>query len=294
MGPLSDDGSEMTSRRSSDALSEADADALLSGRATTGHDELREIIGLMRTASAVPAPPPTAALAAVLKDGFGPLPVESTPSASRWRRWNVRITAATTAAMLVTLGAATANALPAPIQTAVADVVGAVTPLELPRSSADAGAGSDGRGGPSDEPPAVPFEQPNRNAETAADETSGEPADSTPVMPQTAPPRPKPPAVVTPPRQPEATATATDEPDVDEPDADVRESDVADADDPEQPESSGGADAQESDEADTDEPEQPESGEVDQGDADDRELFNPVEPALEGDGPEQDEPDEEA
>ena len=70
MSSLVDDGSEMNSRRSSGALSEADADALLSGRAVAEHDDLREIIGLMRAASAVPAPTPPAALAAVLHNGL--------------------------------------------------------------------------------------------------------------------------------------------------------------------------------------------------------------------------------
>lgn len=266
MGPLGDDGNEMTSRHSSEALSEADADALLSGRTTASHDELREIISLMRTAAVGPAPTPTAALADVLNDGFDPLPVASS---QRGRRWSARVVLAAAAAMTVALGAATANALPAPIQAAVAHVIGAVTPLELPRPPADARTGSDNEREAADEPPDPPFEQPNRTAETAAHEPSDESGDSTPVLPETAPLRPKAPAVVTPSRRPAETATATDEPD--EPTADGQESDEADFDEP-----------------DTDEPEQPESGEVDQDDPEDRDLHDPGPPELEGDEPDAD------
>lgn len=267
-----DDGSEMNIRRSSPTLSEADADALLSGRALPGHDDLCDVIGMMQAAAAVPAPTPTPALAAVLDDGFDPLPVVSAASVGRCRRWSARIAVATAVVVTATLGAATANALPAPLQTAVANVVGAVTPWQLPRPPADAGTGSENTDGPSDESRAVPFEQPNRNAETGADEPSGEPADSSPVMPKATPPRPKAPAVVTPPRRPEATTTPTDERDADEPDADEPDADVPESDD-------------------TGEPEQSDSGEVEQGDADDRDPLDSEEPELEQDEPETDELD---
>ena len=236
----------MNTRHSSPTLSEADADALLSGRTFAGHDDLREIVGLMIMASTVPSPTPNAALAAMLDTGLAPLPVDSAQRGSRWRRWSARIAVATAVAMTATLGAATANALPAPLQTAVANVVGAVTPLQLPRPPADAGSGSENRDGPLDEPPAVPYEQPKRIAEMGADDPSGGSADEA-----TAPP--------------------------DEQDADLQESDKADTDELEtdelEPDEPDG-DLQESDEADTDEPEQPDSGEIEQGDADDRDLLD--------------------
>lgn len=270
MSPSVDDGSEMNSPDSSVALSEADADALLSGRPVAEHGDLREIIGLMRAASAVPSPTPTEALAAVLDNGFDPVPVASAPSASRWGRWTVRLAAATATAMAVTLGAATANALPGPVQTAVANIVGAVTPLQLPRPPAHAKTGRGDNGGASDESAAVPSEQPN--ADQGADEPSaGSPKSSTRV---TAPPRP---AVVTP-SPPRATATPThepdesDEPDTDEPDADEPVTDEA--------------------EPHADEPEQPgtESAETDEADAGDRDLLDSGETELNGDAePEQDE-----
>lgn len=226
----------MNIRRSSPTLSEADADALLSGRAVAGHDELREIVGLMIMASAVPSPTPNAALAAMLDTGLAPLPVHSAQRGSRWHRWSARIAVATAVTMTATLGAATANALPAPIQTAVANIVGAVTPLQLPRPPAAAGTGSENRDGPSDEPPAVPYEQPERNAEMGADEPSGESADEAKA----------------PTDEPDA-----DEPDADEPDADLQGSDEADTDEPEQPDSGEieQGDADDRDLLDSDEPE---------------------------------------
>ena len=258
----------MNIRRSSPTLSEADADALLSGRALTGHDDLREIIGLMRTASAVPAPTPNAVLAAMLDTGFAPLTVASAPIASRGGRWSLRLAAATAVAMTATLGAATANALPAPIQTAVANVVGAVTPLQLPRPPAGTGTGNENRDGSSDEPPVVPDEQPNRNAEMGADEQSGESADTD--EPDT--------------DEPDTDEPDTDEPDTDEPDTGLQESDEPDTDEPD-------TGLQESDEPDTDELEQPDSVEVEQGDADGRDLLDSDEPELDTDEAEQDEPD---
>lgn len=202
----------MNVRRSSGALSEADADALLSGRVLAEHDDLREIIGLMKMASTVPAPPPNAALAAMLDDGFAPLPVEAVQRGSRWGRWGVRIRVATAAAMTVTLGAATANALPAPVQNAVANVVRAVTSLQLPRPEARPENGGTDSGGAGDQPAGVPREQLN-SSDTSADQPSGESAETTVVTPETAPSRPKAPAAVAPPRRPTTTATPADKPD---------------------------------------------------------------------------------
>lgn len=198
----------MNRRRSSGALSEADADALLSGRPVAGCDDLHEILGLMRTASALPVPTPTAALAAVLHDGFDPLPLATAPDPSRWGRRSVRFAAMGAAAMMMTLGAATANALPASVQTGVADIVGAVTPVELPRpATAPAEDGSDVSGGPSPKP------------------AGGAPT------PATAPVGPKAPLV--PPRVPAPSTGDDDDIEDSEPDTDVPEADVRDGETPE-------------------------------------------------------------
>lgn len=138
----------MDLRRSATTLSERDSDALLAGRAPAGHDDLQSALALLRSAVAVPAPPPNAALSVVLRDGLvGPSAVAAVP-VSPWRRRTARAAVAVTAALSTTLLAATANALPAPVQTAVADVVVALTPLELPRPGDDAGRSPR----PSDEP----------------------------------------------------------------------------------------------------------------------------------------------
>lgn len=274
MSAPDDDGTEMNIRRSSPTLSEAEADALLSGRVREGNDDLREILGLMRTAASVPAPPPSAALASVLEDGFEPLPVTSAPHTSRWGRWSVRLGVATATAMTVTLGAATANALPAPLQTAVADVVGAVTPLRLPRPAAVPDSGSTDSGGPAGDRAPVGG---------AGDE---EPAASI---------TPKAPAFVDPPRRPGATDADPDENDeleadeleADDPDADEPETDEPETDEPGAGEPAG--EQSETEAPDAPDSDQPDSTEADEIDAGYRELPEADEPELDVDAqPEQD------
>lgn len=213
----------MNSRRTSRALSEADAEALLSGRAVAEHEDLHEVVGLMKAVSAMPAPTPTAALAAVLHNGFDPLPVESPQSPSWLARWSVRIAVATAAAMTATLGAATANALPPPVQNAVADVVGALTPLQLPRRPELGGTGSD----EGDREPAGPADV--RHPETGAG-LSPESADETPATPDTAPRAGTSDDSDDSDTDERDDATDTEEPDVDdaEPDTDEPETDERD------------------------------------------------------------------
>lgn len=280
----------MNIRRSSEALSEADADALLSGRALAGHEGLREIIDLMIMASTMPAPTPNAALAAVLDTGFAPLPVDSAQRGSRWGRWGVRIGVATAAAMTVTFGAATANALPSPLQTVVANVVGALTPLQLPRPAArhDNDNGSTDRGGASNDPAGVRGPDSGPDADTRTDAemdtgvSSGEPAEATPTAPTTGTRTPEAPAAVAPPRRPGATATTPAEPDerdAVEPDSDKPDTNEPDADEPD------------ADNPDTNEPgapdavaDQPEAPDADAGDVDDQDAPDADEPELDVDG----------
>lgn len=274
-----DDASEMDIRRDR-GLSEADADALLSGRAATGPGDLGEIIGLMRTASALAAPAPNAALSAVLNEGFDPLPVASAPAASRWGRWSVRVAAATAAGLSVTLGAATANALPAPVQTAVAHLVEVVTPLELPRPAQGSGTGADD-GDTSGERPRV-----GSTPEPAEEKPSVDPAEPA-TAPTTVPSGPQAPAGArsgpTAPATDEDDALEAAEPDTDQPDSDAPESDEPasdqpDSEDPRGDEPDGGApqaDEPDTDQPDTDQPdtqqrdtEQPHTGQPDtDGDA---------------------------
>lgn len=277
----------MTTRRSSGALSEAEADALLAGRAAGQHGDLLEIVGLMRSAATVPAPPPTAALAAVLDVGFAPLTVASPPRASHWARWSVRITAATAAAAAVTLGAATANALPAPVQTVVAAVVGALTPLELPRPPAP---GEDS-GRPQERPAGVLDPESDEPAADLDDDVVPAPAPSGPGAAVVAPPRPAPATA------PSATASDGDEdaePDGDEPDADAPETDAPETDGTdvdEAQEDLGDGDAPAGDASDSDEP-RSEQGTADGADRDPSDPDAPEESDGDAGGPDVAAPDE--
>jgi hypothetical protein len=77
------------------------------------------------------APPPSAALAEVLRTGITPEAV-SLPRVRSRRRWLVA--APLTVALLGgTVGAASANVLPDAVQGVVADTVGTLTPLDLPK-----------------------------------------------------------------------------------------------------------------------------------------------------------------
>ena len=122
----------MSSRPFPHALSDADVDAVLDGRAPVAHADLGEIVELLRMSVPGIAPPPTSELAALLAYGFAAPGLAQPPSAPHGGRV-VKALAALLAAAVTTLGAATANALPAPVQSTVAGVVGALTSIELPR-----------------------------------------------------------------------------------------------------------------------------------------------------------------
>ena len=138
MSPFDDDVSDMNRRRHTAALGDDVAEALLAGRAMPAEADLQQLLTLLRASAAAPPPVPSAALAAVLAAGFEPLPVTTVaPSSARWRRWGPRVALAATVAITGATGATAANALPSPVQTAVADAVEALTPLDVPRPAAD-------------------------------------------------------------------------------------------------------------------------------------------------------------
>lgn len=136
----SGDNKDMSPRRD---LDDRTADALLSGHAVAGEPALNEILSQMRSLADVPAPAPSSALAAMLESGVTPASLPAPAKAARparpavgavsWgrRAWAVPLGAAGFLSLLV--GAAAANALPDGAQTAVADVVEAITPLHVPR-----------------------------------------------------------------------------------------------------------------------------------------------------------------
>ncbi len=156
----------MRRRRS---LDDRSADALLSGRAVDGEPVLTAFVADL-TAQAVAAPP-SAALAALLADGFVPDPTTvialSPVPRTGVRRWALQVSLGAAACVAVSVGAA-ANGLPAPLQTTVANVVEALTPLTVPRPADD------------DSPAITPT--PDRTLDPATetqptDDPSGEPSD---------------------------------------------------------------------------------------------------------------------
>jgi hypothetical protein len=116
-------------------------EALLAGRPVPGHDDLHDVLALLRATVVDAAPAPSPALAAALEHGIAAFPARDV--APRGRRWAVRAAVAATVTAAMGLTAASASALPAPVQSAVADVVGALTPFELPRPAPRPPAGSD-------------------------------------------------------------------------------------------------------------------------------------------------------
>lgn len=260
-----DDSSDMDITRRGSALSDSDVEALLAGRAVPAHPDLQDLIALMRTAAAVPAPAPSAALDAVLATGFDPLPVGPDVEPRRWRRRAGGMTLAVVAAMTVTGAAAAANALPATVQSVVADAVEAVTPFDVPRPErpsggeeapgADVPAGAEwtpsiGGPGAGDSPDPAPAQLPQSGAsprlpvpapdddpddhEQRGEDDADAPDDGDGEADQSGS------------DEPEADATGADEPEDVDPDGD--ESDAPGADEPD----SGDSDSGDSDSADSD------------------------------------------
>jgi hypothetical protein len=139
VSPAGDD-SDVTPLRD---LDDRTVELLLSGRDVDGESELVGLIAQMHSLADVPAPIPSSALAAMLEDGLGAttiLPVGTAPAAVSWRRrlWALplQLSLAVAACLALIVGAAAANELPGPAQTAVANAVEAVTPLHVPRPEA--------------------------------------------------------------------------------------------------------------------------------------------------------------
>ena len=146
-----DDDRHVNTRR---RLGERTADALLAGRCVPAEPELTLLMRQVRALADGPIPTPSTALAALLKHGFDPgaapapepaaavswgnRAVSSTSSAVSWRGRSLalQLSLAGAACLALILGVAAAGDLPAPAQTAVADVIEAVTPLHLPRPAA--------------------------------------------------------------------------------------------------------------------------------------------------------------
>ncbi len=146
MSPSDDD--DRVKRR----LDERSADALLSGRGGDRDPLLAAFVADLTAQREATVPDPNAALAALLAGGLdltAAVTPPALPQSTAWTRlrqavsWRqagrpswalpLQLGLGGAACLSLILGAAAANELPAPVQTAVADVVEAVTPLDVPR-----------------------------------------------------------------------------------------------------------------------------------------------------------------
>lgn len=134
-----------------------DLDALLAGRIAPGDEGLAALLTTMRSSIALEVPTPSPALAQMLAEGVPALSTAPAPS-RRGVSWGRRAAVGAAALLVPLLGAGAANALPAPVQEAVADAVSALSPFELPRPDAApfAPAGRGGQLTPSAPAPALP------------------------------------------------------------------------------------------------------------------------------------------
>jgi len=112
-------------------LDDRTVEQLLTGRPGPAEPDLQRVVSVLRSTGSGPAPRPSAALAELLDTGFEPLVVPLRRPVVR-RPWVLRAAAGLTAAMASLLVAGTAQALPAPLQNGLGDLVGAITPFELP------------------------------------------------------------------------------------------------------------------------------------------------------------------
>lgn len=174
----SDDDEGVTPRR--EPLDDRAADALLSGHSVVGEELLSSFVAQMRALEPTSPPRPSAELAALLEAGVpaAAAPI-SRPLAGRRRRtravsWGLPLQTALGGLAFtgLVLGAASTNSLPSPVQTAVADVVEAVTPLTVPRPTPHAAKPST----PAATPSPTPQERvvPTRSARPGATEDRDE------------------------------------------------------------------------------------------------------------------------
>ena len=138
MSPRNDDR-DVNRRR----LDDRAAEALLSGRVVVGEPALAAFVQQLQSLADAPAPTPSSALAAMLEQGLDLPPVPAAQAAAvswRTRSWALplQVSLGGVAALSLVLVAAVGNDLPAPAQTAVANVVEAITPLHVPRPATHA------------------------------------------------------------------------------------------------------------------------------------------------------------
>jgi hypothetical protein len=121
--------------RDRQVLDDLAVERLLTGRERLADPALVQAVAQLRTLADGPAPPPTAALAEMLERGFEPTVVPLRRPGAPRRRWAARTGTAVAVAAASVLVAGSAAALPPALQDTVADLVAALTPFDLPRST---------------------------------------------------------------------------------------------------------------------------------------------------------------
>jgi hypothetical protein len=124
------DDADVKGNRRARSLDDRTVEALLSGRLVEGEPELTAFVADVQALRTTPVA--SDALAAMLADGVTPIAGPAVVPARRSRR-PVQVAAAVGAALGLVVSAGAANALPGPVQNGVSDVVGWVTPVDLPR-----------------------------------------------------------------------------------------------------------------------------------------------------------------
>lgn len=143
-------------------LDDATTEAVLRGEPTAMDQQLGGVsafISEMEACASLPPPPPSPALARLLRDGSQPRAVPAVravpthhragASLAGWRRRLAVSAIGVSVGVTGVVGAAAAGLLPAPAERVVAGVVQTLTPLHLPRRAPDpSGSPADGLHGP--------------------------------------------------------------------------------------------------------------------------------------------------
>lgn len=125
-------------------LDDASTEALLRGEPSAADPQLAGVsafLGEMRAYATRPAPAPSTALAALLRDGYGPAPVpvgtgkRVGPAMAGWRRRLTVSTLGLSVGLTGIVGAGAAGLLPGPAERVIAGLVETLTPLQLPKSA---------------------------------------------------------------------------------------------------------------------------------------------------------------
>lgn len=185
-------------------IDDAAAEHLLRGSAAAGQEPLVLLLSQLRSMSSQ-APQPSAALAAILRDGFTPEPSAAAPPVPEGSRWGrrfaavagmsltVKVLAGTGVAVAAVGTAAGAGVLPEPVRDGVNSVVRTLTPFEIDSTGPAPTPSSPTRPAPVQPAPAVqPTPRPSRRPRRWTLRPAAPPRRSCRPAPGTGGPRPVP------------------------------------------------------------------------------------------------------